>query len=244
MQEIEQLQVENKKLRRAVEELATLNDLARAISALRNSQDIMNTIIRRSLRAVSAEQGIITLVEKNEADPMKTLVRDMSSSAQHQPFHLHQNLMGWMQLNKKNLMINDPHSDDRFRGIKWEDSIHSLLCVPLMVKSELIGILTVCNKKMELKFSDEDQRVLSIIAGQSAQVVENARLYEEEQALLRMQECRKRFDWHQKFKLTFCQKNSPRFLVMMSQVKVLQHKWSVATILILFKSMKTAWQFV
>ena len=188
MQDIDQLLLENQKLKRAIEELSTLNDLARAIGASRNSQDVMNTIIRRSLRAVHAEQGLITLVSKNESDPLKTLVRDMSSSSQHQPFHVHQNLLGWMQLNKKYLMINNPHSDGRFRGIKWDETIQNLLCVPLMVKSELVGILTVTNKKGSLEFTDDDQRLLSIIAAQSAQVVENARLYEEEQALIHMQE--------------------------------------------------------
>ncbi len=185
---IEQLQLENQKLKRAVEELSTLNDLARAIGTARTSHEIMNTIIRRSLRAVGAEQGVITLIDKNEDDPMKTLVRDMSSSSEHKPFHLHQNLLGWMQINKTNLIVNDPHNDERFRGVKWENSIRSLVCVPLIAKSELIGILTVYNKKRGLSFSEEDQRLLSIISAQSAQIVENARLYEEEEALFRVQE--------------------------------------------------------
>lgn len=185
---IEQLQLENQKLKRAVEELSTLNDLARAIGTARTSQDIMNTIIRRSLKAIGAEQGVITLIDKNEDDPMKTLVRDMSSSSERQPFHLNQNLLGWMQINKTNLIVNDPHNDDRFRGVKWDSSIHSLVCVPMIVRSELMGILTVYNKKRGLGFSEEDQRLLSIISAQSAQIVENARLYEEEEALFRVQE--------------------------------------------------------
>ncbi|MGK7370352.1 MAG: PP2C family protein-serine/threonine phosphatase, partial [Candidatus Halalkalibacterium sp. M3_1C_030] len=55
----------------------------------------------------------------------------------------------------------------------------------LMARSKLIGILTVYNKISEnnIRFTESDQRLLSIIAAQSAQVVENARLYEEEQAL-------------------------------------------------------------
>jgi sigma-B regulation protein RsbU (phosphoserine phosphatase) len=58
----------------------------------------------------------------------------------------------------------------------------------MMIKSELKGVLTVYNKKDGKQFTDEDQRLLAIIAAQSAQVVENARLYESEQALLHMKE--------------------------------------------------------
>jgi sigma-B regulation protein RsbU (phosphoserine phosphatase) len=182
------LEEENRRLKRALEELTILNDLARAISASLSSQDIMNTIIRRSLRAVHAEQGVITLVGQQPRDPTRTLVRTMVSSSEHQPFHLNECLLGWMHLNKKPLLVNEPRQDERFRGIVWDESISSVLCVPLLVKSELKGLLTVYNKRGGERFSEEDQRLLAIIAGQSAQVVENARLSEEEQALRRMQE--------------------------------------------------------
>ena len=182
------LQEENERLRRAVEELAILNDLARAISASLNSQEIMQTIIRRSLRAVNAEQGVITLVDRQDNQPMKTLVRTMVSSANQERYHFNQNLLGWMHLNKKPLVLNNPKTDDRFQGVRWDDSITSLVCVPMMVKSELMGVLTIYNKKGSSGFSEDDQRLLAIIAAQSAQVVENARLYESEQALLHMRE--------------------------------------------------------
>ncbi len=182
------LEQENLRLKRAVEELTILNDLAREISGSSSSQEVMSTIISRSLRAVRAEQGDIMLVDEKSDQSMKTLVRTMVTSIQGQPFHLDQCVLGWMHLNKKPLLVNDPPNDDRFRGIAWDESIHTLLAVPLLVKSKLTGVLTVYNKKGADGFSEEDQRLLAILAAQSAQVVENARLTEEEQALLRMKE--------------------------------------------------------
>ncbi len=185
---LQSLQEENRRLRRAVEELSILNDLARAIGASLDPGEIMGTIIRRSLRAVSADQGVITLVDKRSADPSKTLVRAMGSSSQHEQFHLNQALLGWMHLNKKPLLINDPRVDDRFRGVRWDESIRNLLCAPLIVKAELSGLLTVYNKKTGTAFTDDDLRLLAIIAAQSAQIMENARLNENEKLYLKMQE--------------------------------------------------------
>jgi len=179
---------ENRRLRRAVEELSILNDLARAIGGVVNSQEIMHTIIHRSVRAVHAEQGVITMVDQQAHDAMKTLVRTMVSEAGHQPYHFNQALLGWMQLHRMPITLNAPREDPRFHGVHWDDSIHSLLCVPLLVKGEVRGVLTIYNKKTEGGFTEDDQRLLAIIAGQSAQVIENARLYESEQALLRMKE--------------------------------------------------------
>jgi len=186
--ELQTLQEENRRLRRAVEELSILNDLARLIGGSLNSHEIMQTIIHRSLRAVHAEQGIITLVDEQANKPMKTLVRSMVSSSDHAQFHLTDSILGWMHLNKKPLMINDPTNDDRFRGIRWDHAVKSVLCVPLVIKSLMIGILTAYNKKDGQTFTDDDQRLMAIIAAQSAQVVENARLYEQEKSLTRMQE--------------------------------------------------------
>lgn len=182
------LQEENERLKRAVEELSILNDLARAIGASLNSQEIIQTIVRRSIRALNAEQGVITLVEEQGDDSMRTLVRTMVSSSEHEQYHFNQTLLGWMHINKKPLVINDPRNDDRFRGVQWDGSVQSLLSVPMMMKSELRGVLTLYNKKDGKRFSDDDQRLLAIIATQSAQVVENARLNEREQTLMRMQE--------------------------------------------------------
>ena len=184
----ELLREENRQLKRAVEELSILNDLARAIGASVDSQDIIRKIVDRSMRAVLAEQTVVTLVDRNANQPMKTLVRAMTSSSDHTHYHVNENLLGWMHLYKKPLLTNEPTSDDRFRGLKWDQTINSILCVPLMVKSELIGVVTSYNKKDEVGFTDEDQRLLAIIAGQSAQIIENARLYEEEKALVGMKE--------------------------------------------------------
>lgn len=186
--DFKRLEDENKRLRRAVDELAVLNDLALAISGSLDSEKIMRSIIGKSIRALSAEQGDITLIDVNQATPTQTLVRSMISTSEHSPLHLNQNLLGWMQINKKPLMINEPGNDSRFRNVAWDSTIKSVLSAPLMARSKLIGILTVYNKRSVTHsgFTDSDQRLLSIISTQSAQVVENARLYEEEQKYLLM----------------------------------------------------------
>ncbi len=182
------LHEENARLQRAVHELSVLNDLALAIGGQQQSSEIIQTIIHRSLRAVSAEQGVITLVENEENLAMRTLVRTMDGRDAGMRFHLDQQLLGWMYIHKQALLIDSPSTDDRFRGVLWDPSIRSVLCVPLIVKSSLRGVLTVYNKVGNAHFTSDDQRILAIIASQSAQILENARLLESEKAFQRMQE--------------------------------------------------------
>jgi len=184
----ESLQEEVARLRRAVEELSVLNDLARSIGASLDSQQVMRTIIQRSLHAVQAEQGVITLVASDPVSDTTTLIRTQLSTSEHPKFHLDRALLGWMYLNTKPLLVNDPQHDERFRGVHFDASVRSILCVPLVVKSALKGVLTAYNKKDQQGFTPGDERLLAIIAAQSAQVVENARLYEEERLYIKMKE--------------------------------------------------------
>ena len=184
---VDMLRDEVRRLRRAVDELSILNELAQSIGASFNAEEIMQIIIRRSQRAVNADQGVITLVD-NEPQSMKTLIRTMVKSADAPEYHLHQALLGWMHLNKKPLVVDDPQHDSRFGGVQWDKGIRSVLCVPLMVKSELRGVLALYNKKDGEAFTADDQRLAAIIAAQSAQVIENARLIEKEKMYITLQQ--------------------------------------------------------
>jgi serine phosphatase RsbU (regulator of sigma subunit) len=180
------LEAENRRLARAVEELSVLNDLARSIGAASSPHQIIAKIANRARQAVAAEQAVITIVEEGQ-DAAHTLIRAIESSAGRQQFHLSQALLGWMFLHKRPLLVTDPASAPELKGIPCEGDVRSLLCVPLMVKSKLIGVLVACNNK-EGAFRENDQRLLSIIASQSAQVIENARLAEKEVRLAVVQE--------------------------------------------------------
>ncbi|UCE18121.1 MAG: SpoIIE family protein phosphatase [Gemmatimonadota bacterium] len=177
---LESLQEENRRLHRAVEELSILNDLARVISSTLSVNQIMELIVQKSVKTIGVEQGSITLLSTEEAAPMKTLVRGADSSYGKMPYHIGVNLTGWMIKHQKPLITNDLQTDPRFRSLKdVEINIKSILSVPLKVKDRLIGSVNLFNK-LKGSFTDADQRLLSIIGTQSAQVIENARLYEEE----------------------------------------------------------------
>jgi phosphoserine phosphatase RsbU/P len=187
MDQIQNLQEENTRLRKAIDELSRLNDLARVISSTMSLDVVIENVIKGAVKGAHVEQGLITLVEEDKPSSMFTIVRKQDSRSQHNQFHLNQNILGWMLNNKKPLVANDFPHDSRFSGVKVEGEIRSLLCVPLLSKNRLIGILAVINKINQGSFTDDDVRLLSIIGAQSAQVLENARLNEEEQKRIAME---------------------------------------------------------
>ena len=181
---------EIQKLKLAVKELSVLNDIATAVSATYDLDQVIGLIVRECVNHLNVEQGAIMLLDHTETnDQFHTIVREIDTSSNVVPYHFGVQLSGWMIKNQKPLLINDLINDNRFTNLSNEDfPINSLLCAPLKTKGKLIGVLNVFNKMSDEGFTADDQRMLSIIATQSAQVVESARLYEEEKSLKKIEE--------------------------------------------------------
>ncbi len=185
----DRLAAENERLRRSVEELSLLNDLAVAIGASNDPRTIVETIVKRARKSLACEQGDIVLISDLEALSAETLIRAEDSQVERDTIHMNQHLLGWMMQHKQPIILNDPAGDPRFKGAVWDEEARSILSVPLLIRSRLIGLLSVYNKYgAPGRFTEHDQRLLAIIAAQSAQVLENARLLEEEKQLQGMRE--------------------------------------------------------
>lgn len=184
------LQEENLRLKIAVEELAILNDIATTITSAQSLEKIVEQMVQRCIKHLKVEQGVVMLLDKQDADkPFQTMIRKQDSSPNILPYRFDSQITGWMLKNKSPLLINNLKSDKRFKFTDEADiPVKTLLSVPMSLKGKMIGLLTVFNKKSESGFSSDDQRLLAIIAAQSAQVIENARLLQKEQELIKMEE--------------------------------------------------------
>ncbi len=183
--ELSKLREENNRLKKSIEDLWSINQLARMISSTMPVEEILEHVASVSVKALGAEQGTISLVDEQEIhDPFKTIIRKVDNSSIKGKLRLDEELSGWMMKNRKPLMINDFSEDTTFSGFHSSvKKIESVLSVPLLCKGKFIGILNLFNKKNMRGFTSDDQRLLSIIGSQSAQVIESARLYEQEKKL-------------------------------------------------------------
>ena len=184
------LEKENKRLRNAVEELAILNEIAIAVSSTQSLDSIVNLVVNKCVKYLKVEQAVVMLLNEKDLDkPFQTMIRKQDSAEGALPFRFDALLTGWMLKNKSPLLINNLKEDKRFKLI-GQDTINiiSLLSVPLFLKGKMLGLLTVFNKKNGMDFTTEDQKLLAIIAAQSAHVIENARLHEEEHVYFKMRE--------------------------------------------------------
>ena len=88
------LEEENIRLKRAVEELSILNEIASAISSTMEVEEITRLILSKCIDRIAVEQGTITLLKESVTDPFKTFVRVEDSPVKGVPYRLGVSLAG------------------------------------------------------------------------------------------------------------------------------------------------------
>ena len=161
----------------AQRELQVINTLINKISRTRNADSIMSMIIDEMVMVTNADEGIINLIS---SDGLKTVVRGKKTTADSLPFKLDNMICNWVLENKKMIRIDNLDADDRFPGMNSADGRYaSIICYPMFVRDEIIGLTSLVGSRERGPFSDENCRIVGIIASQSAQILSNALLLEE-----------------------------------------------------------------
>jgi putative nucleotidyltransferase with HDIG domain len=170
-----------KKIEEYSNKLNALLTTTKNMGEIIHSDVLLNNIIDSSLHITGAEGGSVLLVEDNRL--VFKVVKGKESSKQI-GFSVpkSQGIAGWVVENGVPLRIDDVKSDSRFDpevdNIE-KDDIRSVLCVPLRLRSKVIGAVELVNKNRGT-FTQEDEEILSYFADQAAISIERAKFYEDE----------------------------------------------------------------
>lgn len=142
----------NEVLQIVMDTIVRLTEAERGFLMLRDELGEMNIRIARNWEMESINQ--------NESSISRTVVQRVIDSGEA-------------------VLTTNAREDPRFGG---QESIiafnlRSILCVPLVVKSELIGVIYTDNRIRSGIFSESDRDLLLAFANQAAVSIENARLY-------------------------------------------------------------------
>jgi len=91
---------------------------------------------------------------------------------------------GWVSVNGKPQIVNNTQSDKRFTGNVDKLSgfvTRQILAVPMILDSEIIGVLEVINKKDNRNFDENDLRILNDMSNRVATVIAATRKIEDQQ---------------------------------------------------------------
>ncbi len=160
----------------ALSQVESLEELLPRLLSL--AQEVMNAEASSILRYNPEKNVLEFALAMNElvgADGLETLKRRIE-------LPLGDGVAGWVGEHKCSLNVRDAQSDARFNK-KADQALgfltRCLLCVPVLHKDELLGVVQVLNVKHKQSFDDSDQELLESFGYLAAVALVRSRLLEQ-----------------------------------------------------------------
>lgn len=180
-------------LRQVIREMNFLQEVSRKISETKPLPELMQEIMESSKQVMRAEASSLLLLDKQDNKLYFHTVSDGDEKELIKQFSVDvgQGIAGWVALHKKSQLVKDCYADSRFSP-EYDKKTHfvtkNMICVPLIRKGDLIGVMQVINKTGDDVFNLHDLAMFEMLAAQCAIAIENARLVDrqiENEALMR-----------------------------------------------------------
>jgi len=142
---------------------------------------LLEKILGHALAIANIDAGSIMLVDKDGL-VFKTVRGPKSEQLLGVSMAKTEGIAGWVVQNGEYLISNDAKNDTRFNPVMERLTgyeTRSVLCMPLKLKTGVIGVLELLNKKSG-PFTPEDAESMSYFANQAAIAIDRANFYEDQ----------------------------------------------------------------
>jgi serine phosphatase RsbU (regulator of sigma subunit) len=150
------------------------------LSENRSLDDLFPAILDLALQAVSAQRGVLMVLEGD------TLVPKARQGAY---FPISSAVRERVLKERTSVLVRDARRDDALKNRRSivEQKVHTILAVPLQTRDRILGLIYVDSSLVFREFTEDDLSLLTVMANIAAIRIENARLAEIEQAQRRLQ---------------------------------------------------------
>jgi serine phosphatase RsbU (regulator of sigma subunit) len=182
-------------LTRALQLLAEVGAVVASTTELR---PVLEVLVNRATRLLGADEGSIKVLGADPGGPAHTFFRAMDDqrlAVGSWPPAISMSVMGYLMARKRHLATPDLLNDPEFSGLRGlETHVRAVLAVPLVVDNRITGFLAVTRRDPGRRWSDDEIQLLGIVAGNSAVMIEQARLRAEAEEKKRLQEENERME--------------------------------------------------
>ena len=172
--------------------LELLMNVSREVATALDLRTVLQRLLFAALQYVGGERGSIVVMDDLGKPVDATIVfgkQFHDHTTQQLRDTVERGLAGWVVQNRKSALVTDTSKDDRWLR-RTDDSADksgakSAICVPLMARDRLVGVLTLVHS-VPNTFNAEHLELMQAIADQASVAVLNARLYTESQRTARV----------------------------------------------------------
>ena len=169
--------------------LSALYDLVASVNSLLDPQPLLEKIVDIAVANTGAERGLLILIDDDSGACEVKVARDVDRQTIADATRYSRSIVREAGTGRSILTI-DAENDGRFKDFRSVSLLHirSLMCVPLRLRSRIIGTVYLDSRLTGAGFSEEDLRFLEAFAHHAAIAIDNSRRHaelREENELLR-----------------------------------------------------------
>ncbi|MBI9076753.1 MAG: sigma 54-interacting transcriptional regulator [Desulfatibacillum sp.] len=174
--------------------LEEIMKLGQELATIRNDRDLVRHILATVNRITGAERGAVFLVNKEKGKPAVVLRAARNLMEQDISRPEFQSSMKMIReaafTGRARFRLTEaPRQSDPLKN----KAVHSCICVPLKFRETVLGVLYVDNRIFPSALKESDIRILGFFSAQAAIALDNARVHEQNRALIRKLEEEKRY---------------------------------------------------
>ncbi len=174
------------------QELELLYRISRELASALDLRTVLQRVLYASLEHVGGERASIVVLD-DEQKPLDATIVYGGQTHEHTTRQLRETvergLAGWVVRHRKPALVPDTSLDDRWLRRPDDAEVcsggKSAICVPLLTRDKLVGVLTLVHSRPQA-FTEDDLTLMQAIADQAGIAVLNARLYAESQRQARV----------------------------------------------------------
>ena len=165
-------------IRKKMDDLAQLNGIGGTLASARDQSTALDEVLHAMSSKVGVDRGSVYLFNKENDLEAKAFMPPMVvEEAKPVTFTMGEGVMGKAAESKKAIFVSDT-SRDKTYITKEGEKPRALLCVPLVDKDVLIGVMNFSGDVKNVAFADSDYEFVSSVAVSLVTTIKNIRMVE------------------------------------------------------------------
>ncbi len=161
-------------------ELSILNEIALGIGSKISLDELLQLVVAKSCELIKAESGTLYLYTEDRQSLVVAAGHNGGEKYLGRTVEVGEGVAGMVAVTAKPMRVNNYYEwSGRAESYANDSDITAILGVPLLSNGRVVGVVNVMDDVRRRVFTDEEVRLLNLLAPQAGVAVSNALLYQE-----------------------------------------------------------------
>lgn len=161
-------------------DLRALLEVSMTINSTLVLDDVLQNVMHKAIEFMQAERGLIMLLDEDDRLLTRAAYNLSRDEMQGDDYRISSSVASEVVRTGRSIYTSDAMADERYAAQKSVVELHlrSIMCVPLKVKTQVIGVIYLDNSSQTKMFLKSDLYLFELYAQMVSNALHNARIYD------------------------------------------------------------------